>query len=89
MLSIHGRWNESSDDDHCVAGVRAIFEKFSPFALGSVYVNFLGEDETDRVKAAYGQNYARLVAVKDRYDPGNLFRHNQNIKPSSSRSTVA
>jgi FAD/FMN-containing dehydrogenase len=89
MLSIHGRWNESSDDGHCVAGVRAIFEKFSPFALGSVYVNFLGEDETDRVKAAYGQNYARLVAVKDRYDPGNLFRHNQNIKPSSSRSTVA
>ena len=46
------------------------------------YVNFLGADEGDRVRAAYGSNYDRLARVKSRYDPDNLFRMNQNIKPS-------
>ena len=56
----------------------------TPHALGSVYVNFLTQEEGARVGAAYGPNYPRLVAVKTRYDPGNLFRHNQNIRPSAS-----
>jgi FAD/FMN-containing dehydrogenase len=55
----------------------------TPYALGSVYVNFLTGDEGDRVKAAYGPNHDRLAAVKSRYDPGNLFRANQNIAPSA------
>jgi len=49
-----------------------------------VYVNFMTEDEKERVSAAYGPNYERLVAAKTRYDPRNLFRNNQNIKPSAS-----
>jgi FAD/FMN-containing dehydrogenase len=47
-----------------------------------VYVNFLTKEEVDRIAAAYGPNYDRLVQVKNKYDPKNLFRMNQNIKPS-------
>jgi FAD/FMN-containing dehydrogenase len=81
VMNVHGRWSDARDDDRCVAWARAFFEASAPFALGSVYVNFLTQDEGDRVGAAYGPNYERLVAVKTRYDPRNLFRHNQNIKP--------
>jgi FAD/FMN-containing dehydrogenase len=84
VMNVHGRWSDASEDERCIAWARAFFEAAAPFALGSVYVNFLTEEETGRVAAAYGPNYERLVAVKDRYDPHNLFRHNQNIKPSAS-----
>jgi FAD/FMN-containing dehydrogenase len=54
-----------------------------PFAAEAVYVNYLGSEGEDRVKAAYGPaHYARLVELKHKYDPTNLFRLNQNIKPS-------
>lgn len=84
VMNVHGRWTDPSEDQRCIAWARAFFEASAPFALGSVYVNFLTEDETERIGAAYGPNYERLVAVKTRYDPHNLFRHNQNIKPSAS-----
>jgi hypothetical protein len=47
-----------------------------------VYVNFMPDDESDRVEKAYGMNYPRLAEIKGRYDPDNLFRMNQNIRPS-------
>jgi hypothetical protein len=62
-----------------IAETRAFCEAMRPFSTGGVYLNFTPED---RVRDAYGAKYARLVALKDRYDPGNLFRMNQNIKPS-------
>ena len=52
-----------------------------PFGGGGAYVNFMMNDGQERVKASYGENYARLTAVKNHYDPGNLFRCNQNIPP--------
>ncbi|REE22408.1 FAD/FMN-containing dehydrogenase [Paraburkholderia sp. BL27I4N3] len=81
-MNVHGRWDDASDDERCVGWARAFFDAAAPFALGSVYVNFMTEEEGGRVADAYGPNYERLVAVKNRYDPRNLFRHNQNIRPS-------
>ena len=53
-----------------------------PHLEEGVYVNNLGEEGEDRVRAAYGPNYERLVALKNKYDPTNFFRLNQNIKPT-------
>ena len=63
-----------------IAANRAFCDAIRPFSTGAAYLNFTPED---RVRDAYGEaKYARLVALKDRYDPDNLFRLNQNIKPS-------
>ena len=61
----------------------------APHATGSVYVNFLHDDEGEaRVRAAYGDHYTRLTAIKARYDPGNVFHTNQNIKPVEGGRSV-
>lgn len=62
---------------------KAYWEAVHPFDLGGAYPNFMMDDEGDaRIKATYGDNYARLAALKKKYDPANLFRINQNIRPS-------
>ena len=64
-------------------GARDFSKAVQPFGSG-VYVNFLGDEGVERARAAYGTTkYERLVALKDKYDPTNVFRVNQNIKPSS------
>jgi FAD/FMN-containing dehydrogenase len=83
VLNVHGRWNERTDDDRCIAWARAFFEASSPYASAGAYVNFMTEEESDRVTAAYGANYDRLTQIKKQYDPDNLFHVNQNIKPST------
>jgi FAD/FMN-containing dehydrogenase len=60
-----------------------LWEAAKPFGTGGVYVNDLGDEGEARVRAAYGGNYARLAALKTKYDPGNLFRLNQNVKPGA------
>ena len=82
VMNFHGRWEDPADDERCIAWAREFFNATAPFASGSVYVNFLTADEGDRVRAAYGPNYDRLVQVKRKYDPNNLFRMNQNIAPA-------
>jgi FAD/FMN-containing dehydrogenase len=63
---------------------KAYWEAVHPFDLGGAYPNFMMDDEGDaRLKATYGDNYARLAAVKKNYDPSNLFRVNQNIRPAA------
>jgi FAD/FMN-containing dehydrogenase len=55
-----------------------------PFSTGGVYVNQVGweaEEGEDQIRAAYGRHYDRLAALKEKYDPSNLFRHNQNVRP--------
>jgi FAD/FMN-containing dehydrogenase len=66
-----------------VAWVRDYWSALHPHSSGGAYVNFLMEEGEDRVRATYGANYDKLVAVKTKYDPTNLFRLNQNVRPSS------
>jgi len=62
---------------------RAYWEAVHPYNLGGAYVNFMMDDEAEgRVEASYGPNYKRLLEIKRKYDPQNLFRVNQNINPA-------
>lgn len=83
IMNVHGRWHDAGDDERCVAWCRDVFNATTPFATGGVYVNFMTEEESGRVESAYGESYQKLVALKDRYDPENLFRFNQNVRPSA------
>ncbi|NVF15616.1 FAD-binding oxidoreductase [Vreelandella maris] len=82
VLNVHARWETAADDARCITWARDFFARSQPFASGGAYVNFLTEDETDRIAFAYGASYERLVAIKKQYDPENLFRINQNIRPA-------
>jgi FAD/FMN-containing dehydrogenase len=82
-LLIIGMWSNPGEDDKNIRWVRGLWEAMQSFASGEVYVNYETGQGVDRVKAAYGPTtYARLVAPKNKYDPTNLFRLNQNIKPT-------
>ncbi|MGJ7917957.1 FAD-binding protein [Massilia sp. LXY-6] len=82
-MNVHGRWLEAADDASVVGWTRDFFAAAAPHAAGSVYINFLTQDEGARIHEAYGPNYARLVEIKQRYDPDNLFRFNHNIRPDA------
>jgi len=83
IMNVHGRWSDTGDDERVRAWARQAFQDAAPHATGSGYVNFLTEDEAERVAASYGANHARLQAVKHRFDPDNLFRMNLNITPAA------
>lgn len=75
-------WDDPAETERNVQWTRAFHDVMSPHLSRGVYVNALDGDEgIDRVKAAYGENYERLVALKRQYDPDNLFRMNHNIRP--------
>ncbi|HUL80803.1 MAG TPA: FAD-binding oxidoreductase [Gammaproteobacteria bacterium] len=80
VVNVHTRWRDAGDDERCRAWARRFYERLTPHAMGSVYVNFIPDDEA-RVAEAYGPNYERLAGIKRRFDPSNLFRANQNIVP--------
>ncbi|QXO15915.1 FAD-binding oxidoreductase [Vibrio ostreae] len=82
VLNVHGRWDAKEDDEACIEWAREFFRKSKPFASGGAYINFLTQDEADRTESAYGPTFKRLQAIKKKYDPDNLFRMNQNIKPA-------
>jgi FAD/FMN-containing dehydrogenase len=82
-LLILSQWANPADSEENVRWTRELFEAMQPFVGKGVYVSNLGEEEGDRVKEAYGEHYERLVALKDRYNPTNLFRLNQNVKPTA------
>ena len=81
VLNVHGRWDSPAQDASGVEWARAFFNASAPYASAGAYVNFMTEEEGNRVAAAYGSNYDRLVQIKRRYDPKNVFHLNQNIKP--------
>ena len=83
-LVLLASWTDPAESDRNIGWTRAFFQALEPHLAGGVYVNDLGQEGQDRVRAAYGANYARLVALKNQYDPTNLFRLNQNILPGAS-----
>jgi FAD/FMN-containing dehydrogenase len=82
-VNINAAWlPDDSEPERHVAWARGCFDALEPLAGGRAYVNFLGDEGADRVRAAYGEErYARLVALKRAYDPANVFRLNQNVAP--------
>jgi FAD/FMN-containing dehydrogenase len=85
LLGIEANWEEPQDDETNVAWARNCVADMRRFSDGGNYLNFPGflEEGQDLIRDAYGENYERLVALKNEYDPTNLFRMNQNIKPPS------
>jgi len=84
IMNVHGRWSDARDDDRVRNWARQVFAAAAPHGTGGGYVNFLTDDEGERVAAAYGANYPRLQAIKKRYDPANQFRVNLNIAPEGA-----
>ena len=82
-LFLIAQWTDPAQTDTCIAWARETFDALSPYMADRSYMNYLSADDYDRVRQAYGPNYERLVELKRRYDPDNLFRLNQNIDPKA------
>jgi hypothetical protein len=76
-------WDDPADDERNIEWARTFRRDVGRYATGGVYLNFIGDEGEDRVRAAYGdEKYARLAAIKGEWDPDNVFRGNQNIRPA-------
>jgi FAD/FMN-containing dehydrogenase len=80
-LVIVSSWQEKGDDEKNRTWTRNFWEAIQPFSSHKAYVNLLGTEGEERIREAYGMSYPKLAALKTKYDPNNLFRLNQNIKP--------
>lgn len=85
MIGIEANWDDANNNDLNIAWTRDCVDGLAPFAAPGIYLNFPGfmEDADQMVKTAYGNNFQRLVKVKQKYDPDNFFRLNQNINPEA------
>jgi hypothetical protein len=78
---ILAQWVDPGESHHHIEWARGLSDSMRPFSSGAYFLNYLGEEGEDAIKAAFGSNYDRLMAVKKKYDPKNFFCLNQNIKP--------
>ena len=76
------RWEDPADDEEQIAWANGIHDALAPYAMDGVYVNFLSQEGEERIRSAYGENHARLVELKNEWDPENVFSMNQNIEPT-------
>ena len=81
VVNIISMWPTPGDNEKHIDWARGLFAALQPYTHGA-YINFLGDEGQERVRSAYGPNYERLVALKNKYDPTNLFRLNQNVPPA-------
>jgi FAD/FMN-containing dehydrogenase len=82
-FDIIGQWADPAESSGHITWVKALWDRVEPHLLGTVYINHMAaEDRPERVRASYGDNYARLRELKSAYDPMNLFRVNANIAPA-------
>jgi FAD/FMN-containing dehydrogenase len=84
LVNIPATWRDAADDEREIAWARATYAAVKPYLSEGQYVNFMGSDEDDTAADAYGRTIERLQQVKAVYDPGNVFRLNQNITPAAS-----
>jgi len=82
-------WTDTSDSERNIRWTRECWEAMQPFLAAGSYVNYVSDEGEASARAAYGPNYDRLAALKDKYDPSNFFRMNHNIKPSQRASVEA
>jgi len=82
-MVVAGMWPDPAQNEAKVRWVRDYYKALAPHAEEGGYINFAAGDDMNRVQANFGKNYARLREVKSKYDPGNVFRHNQNIVPAA------
>jgi Berberine and berberine like len=76
-------WEDPADDDANIAYTKKIAGAMKPWTSGRVYLNYIGDEGAERVESSFGaEKYARLQELKTKWDPNNLFSHNQNIKPA-------
>jgi FAD/FMN-containing dehydrogenase len=81
-VNVLSQWTEAGESEHHTAWTRQVWGKFEPLISGAAYVNHIaGDDKPEKVRASYGENYEKLVALKDKYDPANMFSLNANIMP--------
>jgi FAD/FMN-containing dehydrogenase len=73
---------DPANNERNIAWVRYYWDAVHPFSAGGGYLNMMMDEGNERVMASYRDNYARLVQVRNHYDPENLFRVNQNIRPA-------
>ncbi|HEY3290815.1 MAG TPA: BBE domain-containing protein, partial [Anaerolineae bacterium] len=89
LLNINAMWTDPQESTEHIGWARDFWAAMQPFSAGGVYVNFLSDEGAERVRAAYDpKTYERLVALKNKYDPMNFFRLNQNIKPTAAAQRV-
>ena len=81
VMNVHARWDAPADDEMCTSWARSFFRAAAPYASAGGYINFMTAEERERITSAYGANYERLVEVKRKFDPNNVFHVNQNISP--------
>ena len=75
-------WTDPADNARNIEKVKAAASVLKPWATGRVYLNYIGDEGQERIEASFGpQKLARLRALKAKWDPENLFRHNHNIRP--------
>jgi FAD/FMN-containing dehydrogenase len=80
-FTVAPKWTDPERDDEHRRWAREFHRALKPYAADGVYVNYLSDDESERVSEAYGERRDRLHAIKREWDPDNLFRTNQNIDP--------
>jgi FAD/FMN-containing dehydrogenase len=85
LVSVDGNWSDAREDEAIIRWVRGAWEQIVPFGTGEIYLNYTGRaDEAPGagVESAHGRNLARLARIKAMYDPDNVFRLNNNIRPA-------
>jgi FAD/FMN-containing dehydrogenase len=90
-IGINGMWEPDEPNAEAFqAWIREAWKQVQPLSAGRTYINFqTADEEQERVRATYGENYERLEEVKARFDPGNLFRSNRNIRPAAQTARAS